>query len=494
MRDRINLRNEAPERYGPLPPPPVIRQVNLTAVELSKAREYWIKHHQQQFFGEELNAVIPGQLPPKSKLAGLNPIIDNKGILRVGGRIKNAMHLSNDERQPIVLMGNQAYSDRLIHYTHQQTQHGGVQLVLQTTRQLYWIIGQRRAVKRIVDKCLPCYRHKRQLTQQLMGDLPHDRVTPGHPFEATGLDYCGPVHLKLTNTKKAITVKAYIAVFVCMATRAVHLELVTDLTSEAFLRAFRRFIGRRGLIRRLWSDNATTFVGAQRLLQPVAGQIRRASMAPEARQWAIEWHFITPRAPHEGGLWEAAVKATKCHLIRILQDRHMVYEEFETVLIDIEACLNSRPIQPLTNDPHDLNALTPGHFLIGRAPIQLPAVDLLQAPEGRLTRFNLLRRLQQDFWKRWSTDYMSALFSRATWKYPERQFAVGDMVLVKDYTTPPASWPLGRVTEVYPSDDGEVRRVLVRFKRTELRRSVQQLIYLPMAHQDIQIPVPEQRD
>lgn len=181
------------------------------------------------------------------------------------------------------------------------------------------------------------------------------------------MDYAGPILVRTTKGRGHRAHKAFIAVFVCLSTKAVHLEVVSDYTTEAFLAAFRRFTSRRGLCSEMYSDCGTTFVGADRALQNL---LRAASpdgrlIASTVAMEGVKWHFNPPAAPHFGGLWEAAVKSTKHHLRRVIGETTLTYEELNTFLAQVEACLNSRPLRPLSDDPDDVSALTPGHFLIG---------------------------------------------------------------------------------------------------------------------------------
>ncbi|XP_046145382.1 uncharacterized protein LOC123988673 [Osmia bicornis bicornis] len=186
------------------------------------------------------------------------------------------------------------------------------------------------------------------------------------------------------------------------------------------------------------------------------------------------WKFIPPNSPHYGGLWEAGVKSVKHHLKRVIGDRPLTFEEFSTVLVEIEACLNSRPLYPLSNDVEDLQVLTPAHFL-GIASGLIPEDAPPDVSENRLERFQLLQVTRNNFWKRWSQEYLQYLQERAKWRGPAENFAVGQLVLVRDDRYPPSKWPLGRVTEVHLGPDGLVRVVTVRTATSSLRRHVARL-------------------
>jgi transposase InsO family protein len=164
-------------------------------------------------------------------------------------------------------------------------------------------------------------------------------------------------------------IKGYIAIFVCFATKAVHIELVTSLTTEAFLAALRRFIAHQGKQRTIYSDNGTNFQGAANQLREIYTMLHNTSEMARVQDLlaneGCNWKFIPPHAPHHGGLWEAAVKSMKYHLRRTLGSNIATYEELSTLLSEIEACLNSRPLCTLSDDPFNQTYLSPGHFLIG---------------------------------------------------------------------------------------------------------------------------------
>ncbi|XP_031777412.1 uncharacterized protein LOC116415912 [Nasonia vitripennis] len=329
----------------------------------------------------------------------------------------------------------------------------------------------------MIHKCVTCQRVKAQSAQQLMRDLPADRVHASRPFSISGLDYAGPIQVRTTKGRGHKAYKGYIVVFVCFSTRAIHLELVSDLTTATFISAYRRFVGRRGVCQKLYSDNATNFHGADNELKAM---FQRASdfyqkVASVLANDGTEWVFIPPSAPHYGGLWEAGVKSVKHHLKRVVGEHTLTFEELSTVLVEIEACLNSRPLGALTSDIDDLHALTPFHFLTGSFSAMIPADDSPDVPLNRLSRFQLLQRIRNQFWNRWSSEYLLHLQQREKWRNPTENFCVGKLVLIKDDRYPPSKWPLGRIVEVHPDTDDLVRVVTVKTATTSLRRHVARL-------------------
>ena len=206
------------------------------------------------------------------------------------------------------------------------------------------------------------------------------------------------------------TKKVYVALFICISTKAIHMELVSSLTKDDCILALRKFIARRGMPARIITDNGTNFLGARRDLLKLRALLdkndKENSIITFIHQGACEWLTIPPRAPHFGGIWEAAIKSMKRHLRRVVGLQVLSYEEFLTVLNQIEAILNSRPLFPLTNDPNDTVALTPAHFLIGDTMHAMPGRDTIKMDAS--TTFKLIQKIQEDFWKSWKRDCLRA--------------------------------------------------------------------------------------
>lgn len=224
--------------------------------------------------------------------------------------------------------------------------------------------------------CVTCRHTMAKPQSHLIGQLPIERVTPGSVFEHTGNDYAGPVYVKLGHVRKPIFVKAYIGIFISLSVKAVHIELISDLTSAAFLACLRCFVARRGKPIKMWSDHGSNFVGTSRELKDLAIFLEKQKESGEVSDFCtsqgIEWSFVPERAPHFGGLWESVVKSVKTHLKRVLGEARLTFEEFSTVLAQVEACLNSRPLVPLDSNDDGIEALTLGNFLAGRLLEALP--------------------------------------------------------------------------------------------------------------------------
>jgi hypothetical protein len=340
----------------------------------------------------------------------LLPFLDSNGILRAQGRIQNS-NIEDICKTPIILPSKHPLTTLLIRNIHNQHHHIGPQSLLYTVRQEYWSINGKQIVKKIIRECLICFRNKPRNQHPLMGNLPSYRVTPSSPFTHTGLDYCGPFSTKTKFQRKGPIYKSYVAIFVCMATKALHLEVVSDLSTECFLFALKRFIFRRGKPAKIYCDNQTTFVGAKNQLNEVKEFIKKNndSIMSYATTQQIEFTFIPAHSPSMGGIWESGVKSFKHHLKRITKDQVFTFEQLSTLAVEIEGCLNSRQLTIISNDASGPLPLSPGNFLIGRPTTAINERLLLNENINLLTRWQRVQHCVQSFWSRWSKEYLNSL-------------------------------------------------------------------------------------
>lgn len=329
--------------------------------------------------------------------------------MRVGGRLKNSL-LTFSEKHPVILPSKHHFTRLFIENCHLICLHGGVQLTLNQVRKTCWIVHEKRIVGMHLKSCKVCFTNNPIPKAQLMGDLPHTRVRPSRLFAATGVDYAGPISFRVSKGRGNASYKGYVAVFVCLCTKAIHLEAVSDLTTSAFIAALQRFFARRGLAHDIYSDYGTTFIGANNQLQrdqQTTQNLFEKDVIPYLTTQQVTWHFIPPFSPHFGGLWEAGVKSMKYHLTRIIPNGTLTFEEITTVLCRIESCLNSRPLCPLSDRHDDLLVLTPGHFLIGDSLLSPPEQPVNTLP--LTNRWQQLQKITHDYWISWSKEYLSRL-------------------------------------------------------------------------------------
>lgn len=448
-----------------------VRSEFVTIHEIRGAEVRFIVDLQTTHFERERQSLSFGKFVHKqSLLRNLNPFVDNQGALRVGGRIQRAS-LPYNHRHPYILPEHGEMVDLIINEFHKYALHGGVQVTINSLRKKYWILHATKVTTALLKRCISCFRASPRNQPQIMGILPGPRVNFSKAFLHSGVDFAGPFRFRISTGRGQRTTKGYIAVFVCLATKAIHLEVVSSLTTEAFIAALTRFLSRRGPVSHLYSDNATNFVGAFRKLSKVGEQLSAKN---------IEWSFIPPRAPHFGGLWEAGVKSLKTHLKRSFGDRSFTFEEMSTILCQIEGCLNARPLCPLTDDLESLDALTPQHFLTGHALLPLPELDYSLSREGLLTRWELLKKLYQEVCLRYKEEYLSRLQQRPKWCTPNPNLHVGQLVLVAEDGVNSLSWPLARITDTHPGSDGHVRVVTVKSRDGSKKRPITKVYPLPV--------------
>ncbi|GFU10122.1 integrase catalytic domain-containing protein [Trichonephila clavipes] len=391
-----------------------------------------------------------------------------------GGRLKHST-LSEFQKQKAHHL-----TDLIIEHYHKKSLHSGLQTTLYLIRQFYWIPSGQNRVRRILNKCITCFRTKTQTINQMMGDLPRDRIVPSRPFEKVGLDYAGPIITKPNLKRSRVTLKSYIAIFICFSTKATHLEVVSDLTTEAFLACLRRFIARRSKPSVIWSDNATNFKGARNILSEWNEICKSNRIQLFSAEEGIEWNFIPTASPHFGGLWEANIKSMKRILLRVAKSAIMNFEELTTLMAQIEAVLNSRPLSPLSSDPNDLNPLTPGHFLTNCAISSFSEPYTASDSLSYHSSWKLVQSLRDKFWNRWSTEYLTHPQTRAKWSEQNPNFMENQLVLLKDRNTKPLDWPMGRILEVFPGSDGLVRVVNVKTSTGILKRAITKVVPLPI--------------
>ncbi|XP_065089275.1 uncharacterized protein LOC135710594 [Ochlerotatus camptorhynchus] len=324
------------------------KQGSLTLVERDDGLRMLVRLAQKECFPQEYADLLKDrEVQGSSRIASLNPkIVD--GIICVGGRLRNAK-IPTSRKHPYILDHRHPLTMLIMTEYHENLFHAGQQLLVSSVRGKYWPTNIRNLARKVIHDCVRCFRTKPKVHEQLMADLPSERVTPCTPFQRVGIDLCGPF-LVAYPQRRARPVKCFVVVFICLVTKAVHLELVADLTTQAFLASLRRFSSRRGKPVIIMCDNAKNFVGAKRELEQLRklfiSQEFQDSVTRDAANDNIEFRFIPARSPNFGGLWESAVKSFKTLLKRTIGSRSLLYDEFQTLLTQIESVLNSRPLTP----------------------------------------------------------------------------------------------------------------------------------------------------
>lgn len=458
-----------------------------TLEEMQLAEKTIVKIVQNDYFADEINDLKKNKdVKRSSSVIKLCAFLDSDGILRVGGRLKNAVGLSYDEKHPILLPHASHVSKLIIREKHYYTYHAGPKLLEATIRRSYWITRCMTTIASVIRQCELCALYRPKLRVQRMGDLPTARVTePKKPFNSCAIDFAGPIQTKTSKLRNAKIVKSYIVIFVCLATKALHIDTVSDLTAVAFVAALRRFVSRRGTVEHIYSDNGTNFTKSNKILQDLskteAEQFNKI-LNDESLERKITWHFSPPRSAHFNGLVEAAVKSTKYHLNRALKYATLTFEELSTVLSQIEAILNSRPLCELSTDPNDITAITPAHFLNIPSTTPVPDEDMSEYRANHLSRWQMVQKISQNFWSKWKNEYLHQLQTRAKWHTKNNEPNLGDLVLLKDDNLPSQCWPMGRITEKHPGNDGITRVVSVKTAKNTFKRGITEIAPLPVTN------------
>lgn len=340
--------------------------------------------------------------------------------------------------------------------------------------------------RNFIARCMQCVRQAQTTANQIMAELPEIRLKPAPPFQHTGVDMAGPYYLRIsdkmrqdTRNRKMPEMKGWIAVFVCLVTRAIHLEVVEGMSADDFLVSYTKFTGRRGNPEVMYSDHGTNFVGADGELKKARDSWMHDKVQRYVHAQGTVWKYITPSAPHEGGIWEAAVKSMKHHLKRVIGTTRHSFQSISALLVGIEACLNSRPLCTMSDDCNDLEALTPAHFLIGRS-LLLPMQEKTDEPPSKVKGLYMQIQFQiQAFWKQFHNDYLHSLIHLPKWREEQQNLKIGQLVIVKSDNIAPTYWAMGRIMQTHSGTDGKVRSVTLKMQSGVLERSIRKICVLP---------------
>ena len=441
----------------------------ITRAELDKAQQDWVSEAQsclkQQANFDEL----------KVKFG----LVEERGTLKCMGRLQNS-DLNIEAQRPIILPRDHRLTNLIILECHARIHHGGVRATLTELRSRFWVPKGRQTVKKILNDCVICKRWQgAAYSNPKTAAMPGFRVREAAPFSKVGIDFTG-LTLFVKDPKSKDMHKAYIAIFSCCVTRAVHLEFVNDLSAATFLRALRRFTARRGTPGLIVSDNAKTFKAAAKAINKLQNH---PEIKNELDKLHVEWKFNLERAPWWGGFFEIMVGSVKRCLRKVLGNARLTYDELLTILVEIEGTLNSRPLTYEYNET-DTETLTPSHLIFGRRIKSLPDVPVEEEEENETScsrRFRHLSIRLAHFWKRWRNEYLSGLreYHRNKVGERERVVQIGDVVTVFEDNVKRGRWKTAVVEDVVIGKDKVVRgakiRVITKGNPIRMSRPVQKL-------------------
>lgn len=451
-----------------LRPAPEPAFVYLPAEHIRDAEDLLVKAVQEDSFGAELRDLRRGRdVARNSRLHSL-PVELKNGVINLRSRIAATEDVPEKTKTPPILDGGHRITQLYLEWTHRSLHHSGTELVVNEVRQHYWVLKLRPTVKQLIQSCLQCRIRKAQPPEPATGDLPRARLAHHErPFTYTGLDYFGPLSVTVGRQHQ----KRYVALFTCLTSRAVHLEIAATLSADSAILALRRFAARRGCPAEIYSDNGTNMHGADREM--------REAVKNEASRRGIVWRFITPSAPFMGGAWERLVRCVKTTLYTVLHDKHPHEEVLSTLLCEVEYTVNSRPLTHVSVNAEDDEAITPNHILLGGSS-RLPSLgEFSEADIDSKKHWRRAQILADLFWRRWVREYLPELQYRREPHGTAHRFELGDPVLIADGNLPRNTWPRGRIVAVYPGADGQIRTAEVQTAAGVLKRPTKKLVPLP---------------
>ena len=400
---------------------------------------------------------------------------DDEGLIRAHGRLENARILPKDMRNPVVLPRGHLIAILLLRHLHRKRGHCGYKSLMHEARRTFWIIGLRKMAKAVVSKCVVCQKLCKKPLDQLMGQLPSLRVAAGFPpFSNTAMDMFGPLQIRLN---RRTLQEAQVVIFTCTTTRAVHLELLTDKSSEAFLMAFRRFTCLRGHPNVCWSDCGSNFIGAQEYLREVMQNWdipKIQSTLSEEFACNFKWQWNTPHASHQNGVVESLIKSVRQALNSVCKNQAFTEEQWRTFLAETAYMVNSRPLYPSSDDVWEEPPITPNDILIGQ---HNPPPQPEQ--ESRVNPRHLLRSVQNkagEFWACWMKYFAPTLLPRNKWFKKRENVEIGDLVLeLNPNRKSPSQWEMALIVDTYPGKDGLVRKARIKTQNGEYDRPIHKL-------------------
>ncbi|XP_058449081.1 uncharacterized protein LOC131429047 [Malaya genurostris] len=467
-------------------------RIPLQQSEYEKAELFLFKMAQTESYIDELKVLTRNKdrrmnewlkIEKSSPLYRLTPLINENGLIRMEGRAENAEFLSFDLRFPVILPHDHRIMRLIVQHYHERSGHGYRQAVKNELKQQFHIPHIDAIVRKVSSSCVWCKVHRCRPEVPRMAPLPVQRLTPNlRPFSYAGVDYLGPFDVTVGRRSE----KRWIALFTCLVTRAVHLEVACGLTTQSCLMAIHRFIGRRGWPREFLSDNGTNFQGASKELAR-AVQAIGADCADELTNARTKWTFNPPLAPHMGGVWERLVRSVKEALTALDDGRKLTDEILQTAIVEAEDMINSRPLTYVSEQSNEAEALTPNHFLRGSSPNQ-PCVHL-PPPHPAVALRDAFQRSQQLaslMWERWIKEYVPSLSQRTKWFDESRVLKVGDLVYIVEGNNRKC-WVRGVIEEIIPSSDGRIRQAWVRTNSGRYKRATVKLAVMEIGNSTLDV-------
>lgn len=406
-------------------------------------------------------------LSNRSPLASLNPYLDDAGLIRVGGRIRRA-DLPFEEKHPVFLAHNHVFTKLVLEHHHEQTYHQGRVLTQAAVRKAgYHLQKGGRAVRSLMARCVTCKRLRGTAAQQLMADLPLERLENVPPFTNIGMDVFGPFATydgSKSTRRQSSTKKVWVLIVVCLVSRAIHLEPLVNMEAATLMNAYRRFQAVRGCVVIVRTDRGTNFISVRNRAEPTNIQ----DAITELQRPKGSWKLHPPHASHFAGSWERKIGAVRAVLngaLVCLHQRNLSRDEFSTYLAEASAIVNNTPLCDVSLRHDDPSPLSPADLLTLKGnpnPPPLGQFAMADIEQYGKTRWKRIQHLAEEFWTRWRREYTTTLQERQKWVSPKPNLKPGDIVIVKEKNYPRNTWPLAKVEAVKTSEDGKVRSVALK--------------------------------
>ncbi|XP_067375320.1 uncharacterized protein [Channa argus] len=437
-----------------------------TPETLVQARSAIIRCVQEEAYRTEFACLQKGQsLPKSSTLRKLNPVLVD-GLLSIGGRLEHAK-LSMVEKYPLIIPGKSHVADLLIQYYYDRVKHQGRIFTEAALRsEGLWIVGAKRCVNSHLRKCIICKKLRGKTMEQQMAGLPPDRLSTEAPFTHVGLDVFGPWNVCTRRTRGGqANSKRWAVMFTCLSVHAVHIELIESMDSSSFINALRRFISLRGPVKQIRSDCGTNFRGACKELRMLLDDKTKPNVLRYLSKEGCAWIFNPPHSSHMGGAWERMIGISRRILDSMLSQTSsscLTHEVLSTLMAEVCAIINARPIAPISSDPESPFLLTPAMILTQKTSSSYPPPGTFGTSDLYHKQWKRVQHLANMFWDRWRREYLFTLQTRSKWQQNRPNIKEGDLVLLKDDQVQRNEWPMALISKAIPDSDGKVRKIELR--------------------------------
>lgn len=436
---------------------------------LKEAEEFWIRDAQSDITDRDI----------VTKYNRLGAKRRSDGIVVVGERLEYWMEATYNNKDLILLPHNHRLSRLYVELIHNQS-HSGISSTTCKVRLKFWIIRLENIVRSVRYHCITCRKNAKKTVSQIMAPLPDVRLNPAPAWSSISLDLFGPFEIKGEVNKRARG-KAYGLILNCLFSRAVHIDLITDYSTDAFLQGFRRFMSLRGTPNDVYSDPGSQIQGANNVLKEMVKNLDEGKMKEFAIHEKLRWHFTAADAQWQNGCSESLIRSCKKAISNAISTHVLTFSELLTVMYETANLICERPIGKTNLDISDGSYLCPNDLILGRATSRTASgpFDESKCPKRR---YDFLQQIVEAFWIKWTRFYFPSLIIRQKWHVEHRNLEENDIVLIQDSNAVRGNWKMGKIVKAYPSNDGKVRKVDVQYKVNDawitIDRPVQKLVLL----------------